>query len=98
MSSSSSDSSNSSNSSSSSSLVEEGRLLPCFQYNFNDLPKEVRQLHADIIDVLEGNVDITSFPEEYQKKIRDYYQFSATFRTERYNTKPAITFETLTLL
>lgn len=44
---------------------------------------DVLQLRNDALDVLEGRVDILSFSEDYQKKIKDYYRFSAT----RYGSK-----------
>ena len=41
-------------------------------------PDDVLQLQADVINVINGHVDINSFSVEYQKKIRDYYRFDAT--------------------
>jgi hypothetical protein len=39
---------------------------------------EALQLSIDMLNVKENRVDISSFPLEYQKKIRFFYQFSAT--------------------
>jgi hypothetical protein len=36
------------------------------------------QLAVDMINVKEGRVNISTFTPEYQKKIRLFYQFSAT--------------------
>jgi hypothetical protein len=47
------------------------------------VPDDVKQLRLDAVNVLEGRVDINSFDEDYQKKIKDYYRFSAT----RYGSK-----------
>jgi hypothetical protein len=46
-------------------------------------PPEVLQLQQDTINVLEGVVLISSFPQEYQERIKTYYRFSAT----RYGSK-----------
>lgn len=42
------------------------------------------QLQIDVINVVEGRVDIKTFDEEYQKKIKSYYQFSATPHLSKY--------------
>jgi hypothetical protein len=42
------------------------------------VPDDVRQLRFDAINVLEGRVDLSSFDESYQEKIKNYYRFSAT--------------------
>lgn len=35
------------------------------------------QLEADVVNVMEGRVDIATFNPERQKIIKDYYRFSA---------------------
>jgi len=63
---------------------EISRILPSFPYGFHmDLPPDIRQLHNDIVDVLEGRTDITTFDPEYQQKIKDCYRFSATFKSSK---------------
>jgi hypothetical protein len=42
---------------------------------------EVLKLQTDTINVLEGRTDIYSFNPEYQKKIRNFWQFSGTSYT-----------------
>lgn len=44
----------------------------------NVLPKseDRLQLEADVINVLEGRVDIKTFDIEYQNKIKHFYQFA----------------------
>lgn len=39
--------------------------------------EDIKQLRVDVINVVEGRVDINTFPEEYQERIRHTYQFSA---------------------
>jgi len=41
-----------------------------------DTPPDILQLQHDTIDVVEGRVDLRSFPEDYQKKIIGYYRFT----------------------
>lgn len=49
---------------------------------FPPIPEDMLQLATDMINVVEGRIDIKTFSEEYQKKIRSFYRFSAT----RYTT------------
>ena len=44
-------------------------------------PDDILQLQEDVLGVFEGRIDIKTFPEVYQKKIKDYYKFSATVMT-----------------
>ena len=41
------------------------------------VPDDIVQLRLDAVNVLEGRVDINTFDEDYQKKIKDYYKYSA---------------------
>ena len=41
-------------------------------------PEDVHQLQVDVINVFEGRVELSSFSDEYQEKIKNYYRFSAT--------------------
>jgi hypothetical protein len=50
----------------------------------HDIPEDVRQLRIDATNVLEGRLDIETFDPDYQKKIKDYYRFSATRYGSRY--------------
>ena len=52
------------------------------------VPEDVRQLRLDTINVLEGRVDINSFDEDYQKRMKDYYRFAARRMSSKYS-KPA---------
>lgn len=45
---------------------------------FPPTPADQLQLATDMINVIENRVDINSFTPEYQKKIKSFYQFSAT--------------------
>jgi hypothetical protein len=45
--------------------------------SFDITSQETLQFQADVINVFEGRVDIETFPPDYQKRIRDYYRFSA---------------------
>lgn len=49
-------------------------------------PPEELQLACDAINVVEGRVPLSSFPPDYQNKIKTFYQFSAT----RYTTDQPI--------
>ena len=46
------------------------------------LPDDTLQLATDMINVYEGRIPIETFPPDYQKKIMDFYRFSATSYTE----------------
>ena len=41
-------------------------------------PDDIWQLQIDTLNVLEGRKDINDFDDNYQKKIKSHYQFSAT--------------------
>lgn len=62
------------------------------------VPPDVKKLRTDAIDVLEGRVDINSFDEEYQKKIKDYYKFSATRYGSKYGMVAKRTINTLDII
>lgn len=47
-------------------------------YHTFAIPDEELQLQVDAINVIEKRVALSSFDAEYQKKIRNYYRFSAT--------------------
>jgi len=40
-------------------------------------PQDRLKLEADVANVIEGRVNIETFDLEYQKKIKDFYRFSA---------------------
>lgn len=54
--------------------------------NYQEVPNaiqaETQQLGTDMINVVEGRIDIKTFPLDYQKKVKSFYQFSATRYTE----------------
>ena len=41
-----------------------------------NVAEDTLQLQTDAINVLEGYVDINTFPSDYQRKIENYYRFS----------------------
>ena len=52
--------------------------------NFLPIPDDVLQLQVDMLNVVEGRVDISTFSEDYQQKILNYYRYSATrLRTDQ---------------
>ena len=49
--------------------------------NYEEVPytdPETQKLATDMINVVEGRVELSTFPPDYQKKIKSFYQFSAT--------------------
>jgi len=62
------------------------------------VPPDVQQLRIDAVNVLEGRVDINSFDEDYQQKIKDYYRFSATRYGSKYGTVAKRTQNTLDII
>ena len=69
-------------------MANQQQLLQLQPFSINDIgqnvsevpfeSKEALQLATDMINVKENRVDIATFPPEYQKKIKLFYQFSAT--------------------
>ena len=62
---------------------------PLDQLQSGDVPqmplsRDILQLQKDVIDVYEGRVDISTFDEKYQKKIKDYYRFGPRPSTSHY--------------
>ena len=57
--------------------------------NYLVIPTDILQLQVDTLNVLQGNLSISTFPTEYQQKIMDYYRFSADFQNRRSPQKPA---------
>jgi len=39
------------------------------------IPEETLQLQADVGNVVEGRVPLSEYPEDHQKRIKDYYRF-----------------------
>lgn len=39
------------------------------------IPQETLDLHADIANVVEGRVSLSTFPPAYQERIKNYYRF-----------------------
>ena len=52
--------------------------------NPHNPPPDILQLQTDVINVLEGRVEISSFLPAYQDKIKAYYQFSGTVHLAKY--------------
>ena len=46
--------------------------------NVFEIPADVLQLQVDMLNVIEGRVELDTFDKEYQDKIVNYYRFSAT--------------------
>jgi hypothetical protein len=49
-----------------------------------ETPIDTLQLQKDVLDVYEGRVDITTFPEEYQERIKNYYRFAPRLFDTKY--------------
>ena len=62
------------------------------------VPSDIEQLREDAINVLEGRIDILKLNEDYQKKIKDYYRFSATRYGSKYGTVAKRTRSTLDIV
>lgn len=62
------------------------------------IPEDVLELQADVVNVFAGLVDISTFSEERQKKIKDYYKFAAVRITTNSNLIAARTNDTLDLV
>jgi len=56
------------------------------------------QLREDAVEVLEGRVDINTFDEDYQQKIKDYYRFSCTRYGSKYGLVAKRTKNTLDII
>jgi len=63
-----------------------------------DIPKEEKELQINTLNVLEGRVDINTFPLDYQEKIKSYYRFSATRYNSKYPVVATRTNDTLDLI
>ena len=61
-------------------------------------PPDIWQLQTDVINVLEGRVDITTFEPAYQEKIKHYYRFSGTAHLSKYPVVAKRTTDTLDLV
>lgn len=61
-------------------------------------PEDIAQLQIDVINVLEGRVDISTFPTDYQERIKNYYKFSATWNLSKYPKIAKRTRDTLDLV
>jgi len=42
-----------------------------------EIPEDVLQLQTDVCNVEEGRIELSTFDEEYQEKIKNYYRFTA---------------------
>lgn len=62
------------------------------------VPEDVKQLRLDAVNVLEGRVDINTFDVDYQKKIKDYYRFSAVRYASQYGKVAKRTKNTLDII
>jgi hypothetical protein len=60
--------------------------------------EDVIQLREDSVEVLEGRIDIYSFDEDYQQKIRNYYRFSCTRYGSKYGLVAKRTKNTLDII
>jgi hypothetical protein len=61
-------------------------------------PADIFQLQIDIINVLEGRVELSSFDVTYQQRIKDYYRFSGTAHLSKYPVIAKRTSDTLDLV
>ena len=60
----------------------------------NDSPDQL-QLQLDTINVIENRVSIDTFTPEYQKRIKDYYRFSASKNYVKYPMYPKLIRQTM---
>jgi len=66
--------------------------------NYFAIPEDTLQLQVDTLNVYQNLVALDSFPIEYQRKIENYYRFSAT-RMNTDTSKPApMTITTMDLI
>jgi hypothetical protein len=63
-----------------------------------EIPEDVLQLQVDTINVLEGRVEITTFPLEYQEKIKNFWRFAATVLNSKSKGIAKMTVNTLDLI
>jgi len=61
-------------------------------------PPDILQLEVDAANVEEGRVDISTFPPDYQQRIKDFYRFSATRHMSNDGTIAKMTNDTLDLI
>jgi len=57
--------------------------------NYLPIPDDILQLQADVVNVIESRVPLSTFSPERQQQITDYYRFSADFQNRRSPQKPA---------
>jgi len=61
-------------------------------------PPDIFQLQIDVINVLEGRVEISTFDAAYQERIKNYYRFSGTAHLSKYSVIAKRTSDTLDLV
>lgn len=59
---------------------------------------DVLQLQADCANVIEGRVSLSTFPTEYQEKIKHYYRFYGTRPCAKNHKPQSVTPDTLDLI
>lgn len=60
--------------------------------------EDVLQLQADVLNVLEGRVDINTFPADCQNKIKDYWRFAAIRQNSKSNNVARRTGDTIDIV
>jgi len=63
-----------------------------------EIPPDTLQLQVDMLNVVQGLVNIDTFPPDYQEKIKSYYRFSATRMHTQYTKVANVTQSTLDLI
>jgi len=63
-----------------------------------EIPPDTLQLQVDMLNVVQGLVNIDTFPPDYQEKIKNYYRFSATRMHTQYTKVANVTQSTLDLI
>lgn len=66
--------------------------------NYLPIPQDVLQLQVDTLNVLEGRVALSTFSQEYQQKMMDYYRFSANRQNTCSPKVAKMTWNTLDLI
>jgi len=63
-----------------------------------EIPPDVLRLQTDVYNVYEGRVDIKTFDEAYQNKIKNYYRFTAHRQNSKSKNIAKRTNDTLDLI
>jgi len=71
--------------------------LCCDPFDF-PYPDDILQLQTDCVNVLEKRVDINTFSEDYQERIKNYYRFTARRQNSKSHNVAKRTGDTLDIV